>query len=635
MMAVGLGSLAIAQNAPINSAVKNQAKPYVKAYAGDETTNYLIRPRNPYVHNSNQQKAITEYVVGTTTYDLQTNAAVQNRLFKHSDGTMSAAWTYSNTNDLAASDRGTGYAYFNGSTWSAAPTSRVEPQRNGWPSMAATSAGKEVIVSHNNTSANLYVTTRATKGTGAWSHTSINGPTANGNLWPRMVVGGTNGQTVHVISVTTPTANGGVVHNGLDGALTYSRSTDGGVTWGINQVVLPQLTSSDFVGFGGDSYAIDVKGDTVAFVFGGFDESVVLMKSLDNGTTWNRTVVYGHPMGVISWNSSGAISDADGDGIADTLDVSDGSVAVLIDHNGICHVTFGAMRILKDDPAAAGVSFFPATSGLVYWNETMVDGNQEPECPIYIADLLDLDGSGFVLDDLSSIDQIATFYLSLTSMPSMGIDAAGNIYVSYSGTVEGTDNGMGQYYRNVYLMRSTDNGVTWTLPVNVTNDDFNEGVFASMARNVDTDVHMVYQRDSEPGLAVRGDEDPFQTNEIVYAKIPVADIPTTPNGISGDYCGGIVNNPPSNIAKAVITNSLNVYPNPTNGLLNISYISDVNGDVTIKLVNINGQEVLNHTFNKANGEFLNTINMNNFAKGVYMLQIVTPESTSVQKVISQ
>ncbi len=633
VLALGVGSMAIAQRTTIQSEVRNQAQPYVKAYAGNEKTHNLVRSNNPRVTTPNQQKAITEIVIGGTTYDLQSNAAVQNRLFRHSDGTISAAWTYSNSGDLAAPDRGTGYAYFDGTSWSTAPTARIEPQRNGWPSMSATTTGKEVIVSHNNTATNLYVTTRPSKGTGSWSHSSINGPTSNGNLWPRMVVGGANGQTVHVISVTTPTANGGVVHQGLDGALTYSRSTDGGVTWDINQVVLPQLTAAaGFYGFSGDQYSIDAKGDTVAFVFGGFEESVCLMKSTDNGTNWTMTIVYGHPMG-LSWNTANSISDADGDAVADTLNVCDGTPTVLIDNNGICHVAFGVMRILKDDPNANGVSFFPATSGLAYWNETMKDANNDPLCPNIIIDVEDRDNSGTVFDDLTNIDQIARYYISLTSQPSMGIDANGTLYMAYSALMEGTNNGNGQYYRNIHIMKSTDNGANWSIPLNVTNDDFSEGVFASVAKNVGAEVHLIYQRDSEPGLAVRGDEDPFNQNEIVYAKIPVGDIPSTPNGINVPYCGDdIIIGSTKNITSKV--NSLQVFPNPTNGMLNISYISDVNGVVNVRLVNINGQEVMNQTFNKANGEFFNTINMNNYTKGIYMLQVITPERTITEKVVS-
>ena len=54
-------------------------------------------------------------VIGTTFYDLETNGAVARRLLRRSDGTMTAVWTMSQKTDF--SDRGTGYAYFDGTNW--------------------------------------------------------------------------------------------------------------------------------------------------------------------------------------------------------------------------------------------------------------------------------------------------------------------------------------------------------------------------------------------------------------------------------------------------------------------------------------------------------------------------------------
>ena len=45
-------------------------------------------------------------------------------------------------------------------------------------------------------------------------------------------------------------------------------------------------------------------------------------------------------------------------------------MAVLIDNNNQVHVFTGYMRILEDDPATAGYSYFPYTDGIKYWNES-------------------------------------------------------------------------------------------------------------------------------------------------------------------------------------------------------------------------------------------------------------------------
>ena len=55
-----------------------------------------------------------------------------------------------------------------------------------------------------------------------------------------------------------------------------------------------------------------------------------------------------------------------------------------------------------------------------------------------------------------------------------------------------------------------------------------ECVFASMNPVVDNKVRIVYQKDFEPGLAVRGDEDMVDLNEIIYLVIDTAQ--------GWDYC---------------------------------------------------------------------------------------------------
>src|SRR5215831_20398997 len=64
-------------------------------------------------------------VIGTTLYDLQTNTAVSRRLLQRTDGSMTAVWIISQKSDF--SDRGTGYAYFDGTNWTCTnPETRLE-----------------------------------------------------------------------------------------------------------------------------------------------------------------------------------------------------------------------------------------------------------------------------------------------------------------------------------------------------------------------------------------------------------------------------------------------------------------------------------------------------------------------------
>jgi hypothetical protein len=76
---------------------------------------------------------IEETILGTTFYDLQTNASLSNRIHCYDDGTIGTVWTMG-LEATSFPDRGTGYNYFNGATWGAQPMQRIETLRTGWPS---------------------------------------------------------------------------------------------------------------------------------------------------------------------------------------------------------------------------------------------------------------------------------------------------------------------------------------------------------------------------------------------------------------------------------------------------------------------------------------------------------------------
>ncbi|MEY3344241.1 MAG: hypothetical protein RL090_1925, partial [Bacteroidota bacterium] len=98
-----------------------------------------LRTINPTV--SSNRGSMVETVIGQTTYDLQSNyGSVGNRVYRHGDGTISVVWTKGDQ-PTTYPDRGTGYNYFDGSAWGAAPTARQEAYRTGWPNIAGIGSG--------------------------------------------------------------------------------------------------------------------------------------------------------------------------------------------------------------------------------------------------------------------------------------------------------------------------------------------------------------------------------------------------------------------------------------------------------------------------------------------------------------
>lgn len=640
-IAISIGGISLAQNSSINSgkiapklkpSIANKAVPYKKQLidSGSPSFQAAVHSSNVHHQSSVSSRSFTDTIIGTTMYDLQTNASVCNRIVLNADSTISATWTMSHdATPTTSPDRGTGYNYFDGTSWGPAPTTRIETIRCGWPNIAVTGTGGEVIVSHEATSSigNLHVLTRPVKGTGVWKDTTLGYP----DVWPRMVVGGANGKTIHIISQTTGVD--GAPFHGQDGAIAYSRSLDGGATWDKWHTVIAEIDSSKYLGFGGDSYAIDAKGDTIAIVAGGFDVDVVLLKSTDNGTTWTKTIVNAFPIPLYS--SATTITDIDNDQVADTIETNDASVAVLLDNQGKAHVWYGRMRVICDNPGTgtgAGLSYFPGTDGLNYWNETM----DAPGTCAFAQDI----------NDNQQLDVAAwgSYQTSLSSMPSAGIDKAGNIYVSYGSIYEGiSDDGTvagGKSYRHTYLLKSADGGLTWCGPINVVdpnNDpmyDYFEGVFGAISRDVDDKVHLIYQKDSSPGHALgTAGTDPQSGNEsdIVYVELPVTDFDVFP----AIECDSLYYMPLNVGIKENKGNSstFDLYPNPATNSVNLLFNLSNAEKVNVRIYNVVGQEL--NSFEKELPYGNNSLNVNlaNYKPGVYFVKSTVQGKVITKKLI--
>ena len=539
--------------------------------------------------------------IGTTGYQLQTNRAGRNGLVFNSDGTVSTVWIFS-TATSGWADRGSGYQYYNGSAWGSAPTVRVETVRTGWGEIAVTSSGAEVIINHTS-AAGQVGERRPVKGTGNWTETMnpILSPSVN-NLWPRLAAGGST--TLHAISITEPTANGGMVYQGLDGALCYAKSTDDGVTWSSWSTLTGIDSANGYSDFAGDEYAIDARGNVVAIVFGGFSQSQTLLKSTDAGVTWTKTVIRNFPIA----NYTNQITDTNNDNVPDTLTTSDGSMDVVIDNNNEVHVVYGRMRVIAVD--TSGLGFFPVTSGVYYWNESMGAGNS-----MLIADVTDDDASGtfdLPTPQPSTDFPFGAYYCSMTSHPTIGVDGSNNIFVAYDAVIENTDEGSGHAYRNLMVLGSTNGGTSWTTPVRVKSDNFTEQVYPQMAPHfTGSCIPLEYMSDAAPGNGITlqggGSTSPDLNNttaDIMYGCLNETDVLSTHD---------LVNN---------VFNVVDNYPNPTSDISNLSIVLNKESKVTIALYNAMGAKVDNVISKDFSaGSYTFSYDASHLASGVYYYTI--------------
>ena len=82
-------------------------------------------------HYLSRELVVERQVIGYTQYDLQSNAAIDDRMAGGADA-VSAAWTMS-LELTPFEDRGTVYNFHDGNIWGEIAYERIESARMGWP----------------------------------------------------------------------------------------------------------------------------------------------------------------------------------------------------------------------------------------------------------------------------------------------------------------------------------------------------------------------------------------------------------------------------------------------------------------------------------------------------------------------
>jgi hypothetical protein len=397
----------------------------------------------------------------------------------------------------------------------------------------------------------------------------------------------TQDSIIHIIALTAPVANAGSIYHGLDGALLYYRSKDGGATFDKLHIQPNGLDTSNYRAFGGDQYAwAEPKGDTLAFVIGEDWYDAILMKSTDGGDTWNRT-----------------------------------------DQQGMAHVVFGLMRVLNDNLTDGTTSYFPFTDGLAYWREDQPKLMNLNADSLYASDHLiawvqDLNGNG-TLDFVStSTTALGLYYTSISSMPQILIDEQDNIFVVYCSVNEGAGNGL-QNYRHIWGRGKIAGGYDWDTMFDITGSlihNYHECVFPSLSPTADANLYFTYEYDTEPGLSVRGDLDAASNNDIVFVSIPKL-----------DFLMSVGNTPEPILQTFSVSQN---YPNPFRGITQVQLQLPGPEHIYLEIRNIMGQLVMQKDYAECfEGEHILTIDGNSLECGVYFYTIGTGNAKVTRKMI--
>ena len=118
-----------------------------------------------------------------------------------------------------------------------------------------------------------------------------------------------------------------------------------------------------------------------------------------------------------------------------------------------------------------------------------------------------------------------------------------------------------------------------------------------------------YDTDAECAFVIKNSDD-----EILYTSSEhIPGVFLTYNNDCGSHVG----------VAEVSESNVRLYPNPTNGILNI----ESNGEMTISVMNILGQKVLETTATDNT-----TIDLSGFESGIYMVRVMTENGMMTEKV---
>lgn len=560
--------------------------------------------------NAFSMSALDDPSTMVSRYDCQTNHSCQNRMHYYPDGTIGVTMTMAHNDNFA--DRGTGYNYFDGTEWGAAPEARIETVKTGWPSYAPWGSG-EIVVTHSSSNSGLIISRRASKGNGPWTQTVLAGPEgAVGLAWPRAVTSGPDHNDIHIICVS------GGTYQGLTNALLYYRSLDGGETWETQARVIEGITSDDYLGIWSDSYSwAEPRGDTLCFMAGFSWNDLFILKSFDNGTTWTKTLIWPCPYN--KW----AGEDSTG-----TFWSPDGGSSIALDKYGKAHMTFGLTRGSGDENGNR--YWFPFTDGLVYWNEDM------PQLPFDInPDTLFAHHNyiGWTQDTTvfdSDPSELAQYHnwTSMTSFSTLVVDDQDRIFVMWSGVTNHRDpnNFM---LRHIFTRVSTDLGNNWSDTItDLTGSpeyDFTECVYPTASPTSSTDnIFLIFQADAEAGAYLWGiqgyqGQQGIDDNQLIFLsplKNDVIYVGTEENKSQPDF---------------IVSQNA---PNPAQGITSVQVKLEHPAFLSLEIYSTIGEKVLElHKGQVSAGSWQFLIDASGLKPGIYFYSVKAGKQQITKKMI--
>ena len=92
---------------------------------------------------------------------------------------------------------------------------------------------------------------------------------------------------------------------------------------------------------------------------------------------------------------------------------------------------------------------------------------------------------------------------------------------------------------------------------------------------------------------------------------------------------------PSRINGGSTISNLEVFPNPSRDIFNVTFVSEEKQFLQIKILNIIGEQIYLEEREEFIGEYTKRVNLGNYGKGVYFLEVETKSGVINKKLILQ
>ena len=372
-----MGLCAFAQQTAVKSVPAPVKAAFEKKNLGNEvvegTANFEVRGTQSVVVNEGVDYYEAEAI--TTTFDLQSNSYVANRMYQLKDGSVAVVATMSlDEYDESFVDRGTGYNFATRGKvgkWGGVPFARAEANatgediRTGWPSIAPYGEKGEILVNHGHKNGLSYYI-RETAGQGKWDgpHAIPNPENIDdvvkgeGNTlsWARIATTGENNDVLHVFANAAGDSNA---------AAYYLRTADL-EKWDIQFSPL-EKDDLHINHYSADDYSVSANGDNIAVLYcSGFSEHVMLYESNDGGLTWESRMVWESP--VVPVKDQWFDEENEDFAMAEIYGPTHGSVA--IGKDGVAHVALATSMYALKPAGYYSLYYGMITDGVAYWNDT-------------------------------------------------------------------------------------------------------------------------------------------------------------------------------------------------------------------------------------------------------------------------